>query len=134
MVTSTLLVVTDRSIEKNQLDTLKAFGMDLLNWKMSKEIKPSDYEVVILNTRITETNEDLLQGYEFLFESMRPEIETLLQAGGVVFVLAGTSMPMRIHRGKVVETNYDFLPKYLLKTTCLSTSESRAGARYETGK
>jgi hypothetical protein len=132
-MTSTILVVTERDIEKNQLNVIKASGMDVVDWRGAQGIKPSDYEVVILDTRIAARTKEQLAYYRSFFVGMRPEIEILLRAGGVVFVLAGPSIPISIDRTDILETNYDFLPEALLKETGLSTSESRIGARYESG-
>jgi len=131
----TILVVTELSIDKNELSALKAFGMEIMDWTTAYSVKPSDNEAVILDTRIQATTEEDIRPFSSLFESMRSEIETLLIAGGVVFVLAGPTLAIRSERnGKVLETNYDFLPKALLNGTLLSTSSSRTGSQYDPSK
>ena len=137
-MTSNILVVSDLvelGIEKDKLKVLRALA-DLATWNDAKEIKPSDYEIVIIDTRIAPETREELQSYEFCFQDMRPEIGVLLEAGGVVFVWAGPTFPVRVlepeHR--VDETNYDFLPDPFLACTALSRSESRAGSRFDGNK
>jgi len=138
-VTTATLFVSDlaevgSNVVRKQLEVLGGSGMDSVTWKDAQKIKPSDYEVAILDTRIAARTPEQLRAYEFFFESMQPEISILLQAGGVVFVLAGPTIPVRAVRGDALETNYDFLPKFLLGVTQLSFSESREGSRYEKEK
>jgi hypothetical protein len=119
-------------VKKELLTALKA-SMELTDWRSSQAVKPSDYEIVVLDTRIGARTEEDLREYEGLFMSMRPEIDTLLEAGGVVFVLAGQSISIKVSR-EMVETNYHFLPEQLLQRTALSLSQSRAGSRYDHNK
>jgi hypothetical protein len=123
--------VTEQSLDRNQQAALQGSGVDILDWKQVQGIRPSDYEVVIVDTRIAARARQELAYYEYFFVSTRPEIENLLQSGGVVLVFAGPSVPVRVYQGNVVETNYDFLPEGLLSETLLSQSTSGAGSRYE---
>ena len=69
----TTLVVTECDVEKRE--KLSAAGMELLNWKKVQGVRPSDYEVVILDTRLAVRTKSELSFYQQFFEKMRSEIE-----------------------------------------------------------
>jgi hypothetical protein len=66
---------------------------------------------------------------------MEDDIDTLLNAGGVVLVLAGPTLDIRHGRDSKGnywrETNYDFLPPRFLQNTRLHSSPSRSGSRFD---
>jgi len=108
--------------------------MSIVDWRKAQGIRPSDFEIVIFDTRIKARTREELKYYASFFQSMRPETENLLQAGGVVIVLACASVPVRVYQGQVEETNYDFLPEDFLSETLLSQSSSQMGTHYEISK
>jgi len=120
------LVITE-SLDKVDADAIKASGMQTTDWSDVHALRLSDYEIVIIDTRIGAQRRQS-GDYGGVFSGMRSEIETLLGAGGAVFVLAGPSVGVQYEaaarRIQAVESNYDFLPSAVLVATKLSSSES----------
>lgn len=85
---------------KDQSEILNASGMQVLNWKTAQGIRPSDCEIVVLDTRIAARTEAALEYYEYFFENMRPEIEILLQAS----VLTAPSFPPSLQTWREAST------------------------------
>jgi predicted Holliday junction resolvase-like endonuclease len=124
------LLITNTPLEEGEISGLKGVQVDVINWFEAASVKVADYEVVILDTRLSPRKE-----YERLFDSMQDEINTLLKAGGVVLVLAGPNVEVRSGEGPRRthwhETNYDFLPSDFLTNTNLDSSPSRIGSHYD---
>jgi hypothetical protein len=125
------LVITNREMENGQKSALRGLNIHLINWFQARDIRASDYEVALIDTRLPFRKEKL----EGLFLEMRVNVEELLSAGGVVFVLAGPTEALRTWRNSRgdlhTETNYDLIPEPLLGLTKLSESLSKTGSRYE---
>jgi len=124
------LLVTNASLEKGEIDGLKGLQVDVIDWPHAASVKVADYEVLILDTRISYWNQ-----YEGLFHAMKDDIDTLLNAGGAVFVLAGPTVEIRHGRDSEGnywhETNYHFLPTGFLQNTRLDSSPSKTGSRFD---
>lgn len=118
-------MVISESLEKTDADALKAGDIDTIDWQEASSKRLSDYEIIIIDTRISraEAFRDLV------FSRIRKEVETLLAAEGVVFVLLGRSLAQQSDDRKTIESNYSFLPNVVLYTTNLLDSESRIGRR-----
>jgi hypothetical protein len=131
---SSILLITNESLEKDELRALDGLRCLAVTWAEAPSIRPSDFEILVIDTRIGSSG----TGYETEFDKMQPDIEKLLQAGGVVFVLAGPTVEVRKWKGSnnmtYHETNYDFLPQFLLDASRLASSESKAGTNFETDK
>ena len=125
------LLITDAQLPEPEIIGLKGLGIHLANWNSVPSIRPSDNEIVVLDTRNTPT-----PGYERILGALRSNLETLLQSGGVVFVLLGPEIRFDKREGgsslvtRLGGSHLDFLPEQLLDATGLRHSASREGPRF----
>jgi len=133
MATPTILVITTNPPKAGEVDALKGFGVRIIHWLETRKIRVSDYEIVVVDTRASAFRGNANRG---LFKALQSDVQTLLQAGGVVFVLAGETFSIETPRDRAPgpgepETNYDFLPDIFLSKTRLNESWSKEGSNYD---